>query len=63
MVETTALGAAFLAGLHAGVWKDLSDIGRIRQSEAVFQPKMDAAQAETYCERWHKAVSRAQNWE
>ncbi len=63
MVETTALGAAFLAGLHAGVWKDLSDIARIRQSEAVFQPKMDAAQAETYCERWHKAVSRAQNWE
>ncbi len=63
MVETTALGAAFLAGLHVGVWKDVSDIARIRESAAIFRPKMDVKQAEAYCRRWHKAVERARNWE
>ena len=42
MVETTALGAAFLAGLHAGVWSDIGDIARIRESAHIFRPKMDA---------------------
>ena len=63
MVETTALGAAFLAGLHAGVWKDLGDIARIRESAAIFRPKMDPEQAKKYCQRWHKAVERARDWE
>ena len=63
MVETTALGAAFLAGLHAGVWKDLGEIGRIRESAAIFRPKMDPEQAKKYCQRWHKAVERARDWE
>ena len=42
MVETTALGAAFLAGLHAGVWSNVGDIVRIRESAHIFRPKMDA---------------------
>ena len=63
MVETTALGAAFLAGLHAGVWENLTDIVRIRESAAIFRPKMEAEQARKYCERWHKAVERARSWE
>lgn len=63
MVETTALGAAFLAGIHAGVWSDLNDIARIRVSDHIFRPKMDAALARCYWERWHKAVERARGWE
>jgi len=63
MVETTALGAAFLAGLCAGVWNDLSDIAAIRESEAIFRPNMDAVLAREYCRKWHKAVERARAWE
>ena len=63
MVETTALGAAFLAGLCTGVWSDVSDVTRIRQSDHIFRPKMDPALASAYCDRWHQAVKRAQDWE
>ena len=59
MVETTALGAAFLAGLCAGIWNDLNDIVSIRESECIFRPKMDAALAQEYVQRWHKAVERS----
>ena len=55
-------GAAFLAGLHAGVWREIGDIARIRESAAIFRPKMDAETAKGYCERWHKAVERARDW-
>ena len=63
MVETTALGAAFLAGLHAGVWSNVGDIIRIRESAHIFRPKMDAESAQELCRRWHKAVERAKDWE
>ena len=63
MVETTALGAAFLAGLCAGVWTDIGDITGIRQSDHIFRPKMDVALAKAYCERWRLAVERAKSWE
>ena len=63
MVETTALGAAFLAGLHAGVWNSLGDIARIRESDCIFRPKMAPEQAKSYWERWHRAVERSRNWE
>ena len=42
MVETTAFGAAFLAGLAVGVWNALEDIKTIRESDRVFEPVMDA---------------------
>ena len=63
MVETTALGAAFLAGLCTGVWSNISDVTRIRQSDHIFRPKMDPDLAASYCGRWHEAVKRAQGWE
>ena len=63
MVETTALGAAFLAGLCTGVWNDIGDVTRIRLSDHIFRPKMDPALAAAYCDRWHEAVKRAVNWE
>ena len=58
-----ALGAAFLAGLHAGVWSNVGDIVRIRESAHIFRPKMDAESAQELCRRWHKAVERAKDWE
>ena len=63
MVETTALGAAFLAGLCTGVWKDIMDISDIRQSDHIFRPKMDAALAKKYYDGWKKAVARAKGWD
>ena len=63
MVETTAFGAAFLAGLSAGVWSDVSELSAIRASERVFQPQMPESQAEGYHARWLQAVERARDWE
>jgi len=62
MVETTALGAAFLAGLAAGVWDSLEDIAKIRRSDVVFTPQMAPEQAAALERGWRKAVSRAQDW-
>lgn len=63
MVETTAFGAAFLAGLAVGVWKDISDISSIRESDRVFEPKMDAQEAAGLHKKWLKAVERSAKWE
>ncbi len=62
MVETTAAGAAYLAGLAVGVWKDPRDIVQNRRLESVFAPKMAPEQAAGYLEAWHKAVERAMGW-
>lgn len=63
LVETTALGAAFLAGLHTGVWSDVGDILGLRTVDCVFTPMMDPADAENYHSTWKRAVSRAGSWE
>ena len=62
-VETTALGAAFLAGLAAGVWSDISEIGALRRTQRLFEPAMDPAEAEARLRQWHRAVERAAKWE
>lgn len=61
-VETTALGAAFLAGLSVGVWNDLEDIASLRRTQIRFEPQMDAAEARALLKRWHKAVGRSSSW-
>ena len=63
MVETTAFGAAFLAGLAVGVWKDISDIADIRESDRVFTPQMEAEEATALHKKWLRAVERAAKWE
>ncbi|MEG0876798.1 MAG: glycerol kinase GlpK [Oscillospiraceae bacterium] len=63
VVETTALGAAFLAGLSAGVWKDISEINSIWASDRIFEPKMDESRAAKYHATWKRAVERARSWE
>ncbi|MGH2365930.1 MAG: glycerol kinase GlpK [Chloroflexota bacterium] len=60
--ETTALGAAYLAGLAAGVWKDTSDIARLPALDRRFEPAMPPAQREHLQANWHRAVERAKGW-
>lgn len=61
-VETTAMGAAYLAGLASGVWHDIGDIQKIWQCDRTFSPQMDEKIAQSYHSQWKRAVSRAQNW-
>lgn len=63
MVETTAFGAAFLAGLATGVWNDISDITSIRKSDRIFEPQMESEKAEKLHKTWLRAVERAAKWE
>ncbi len=58
IVETTALGAAYLAGLQAGFWKDLETIERLWKPERRFTPSIDAQTRERLVNGWHDAVGR-----
>jgi len=58
LVETTALGAAFLAGLATGVWRDLAAAAGTYSTAAVFAPKMTAARRTALIAGWRHAVSR-----
>jgi len=60
--ETTALGAAYLAGLAVGYWKDASDVKANWQVDRTFEPSMARAQAAEMRSRWEKAVERAKGW-
>ena len=60
--ETTALGAAYLAGLATGVWKDREEIRSLWARDRVFIPEMERAEGERRLEEWHRAVSRSQGW-
>jgi len=57
-VETTALGAAFLAGLQVGIYGSLDDIARLWQAERRFEPQLDPARADTLYAGWQEAVQR-----
>jgi len=60
--ETTALGAAYLAGLAVGYWKDPADVKANWQVDRTFEPSMARAQAAEMRSRWEKAVERAKGW-
>jgi glycerol kinase len=59
LVETTALGAALLAGIAAGVWKDTGDAARAWKEERRFKPSMAQGLVEEHKQRWKSAVERA----
>ncbi len=61
-VETTAMGAAYLAGLAVGYWSDKSDIQKNWQSERIFAPEMDKVKSQAYYADWLRAVERSRNW-
>jgi glycerol kinase len=61
--ETTALGAAYLAGLAVGFWKSVESLNGQWQVERVFEPRMAPAQAQALRSRWNEALTRSQGWE
>ena len=61
-VETTALGAAYLAGIAVGYWKDTDDIKKNWKLERTFEPKMDEKKREESISGWHEAVKRSYGW-
>jgi glycerol kinase len=63
VVETTALGAAYLAGLAVGFWKDRAEVQRSWQVDRAFEPKLGADEAAHRRRRWAEALRRAMDWE
>lgn len=60
--ETTALGAAYLAGLAVGVWKDTDEIRKLWNCDTVFQSQMKAERREKLLRDWHRAVEHSKGW-
>lgn len=63
IIETTALGAAYLAGLAVGFWKDQSMIAQRRKVDRRFNPAMNEDKRRKLYDNWKKAVKRAMKWE
>jgi len=64
-VETTALGAAYLAGLAAGYWADKNEIVSVMDNSAdsaIFKPQIDVSRRDGLLNGWHKAVERSLKW-
>ena len=61
-VETTAFGAASLAGLACGLWRDTEELAALRRSQRVFLPQRPQADCDDEYRLWKKAVSRACHW-
>jgi len=62
VAETTALGAAHLAGLAVGYWRTISDVAANWALDRVFEPVMTSEERDTRFRRWQRAVSRALDW-
>jgi glycerol kinase len=63
VIETTALGAAYLAGLAVGFWKNRDEVSRAWQADRTFEPRMSADETAHRRSRWNEALSRARDWE
>jgi len=63
VVETTALGAAYLAGLATGFWKDRSEVQHAWQVDRLFEPGKSADEVQHRRARWSQALERAREWE
>ena len=62
VLETTALGAAYLAGLTVNLWKSREEIAAHWKLERRFEPRMQRAEAQEKMARWRDAISRSRNW-
>jgi glycerol kinase len=62
VTETTALGAAYLAGLAVGFWAGTEELRAKRAGDVRFEPRMDAGERSERRGVWQKAVERAKNW-
>ncbi|MEE2937355.1 MAG: glycerol kinase GlpK [Planctomycetota bacterium] len=63
VIETTASGAAYLAGLAVGFWEDIEEISSIWQTDRVFEPTMSIDEVTGRRKRWIKALDRARHWD
>jgi glycerol kinase len=63
ILETTALGAAYLAGLATGVWESREEIARHWKAARRFEPGMPRAEVERRIEEWGRALERAKGWQ
>jgi glycerol kinase len=61
VIETTALGAAFLAGLAVGFWDDVEQISKIWQTDRVFEPMMTLDRVQALHAQWQQALSRSRS--
>ncbi len=62
IVETTALGVAYLAGLAVGFWNSADEIASLWKLDRVFEPSMDNSKREMIIHKWNKAVERSKSW-
>lgn len=62
IIETTAIGAAFLAGLAVGFWKNQEELQELWEADQSFKPNMEAEKRDQLIHFWHKAVERSKNW-
>jgi glycerol kinase len=62
VTETTALGAAYLAGLAVGFWKDEAEIARLWARDRVFEPALGGAEGRGRMAGWKRAVERSRDW-
>ncbi len=62
VLETTALGAAYLAGLAVGFWKDTDETRKQWQEDKRFEPQMSEDEAKSLLHKWHKAVEKSKGW-
>jgi glycerol kinase len=62
ILETTAQGAAYLAGLAIGFWNNVEELDKTRQAAKTFTPRMDRLEAERHFRKWLDAVERSKGW-
>jgi glycerol kinase len=62
ITETTALGAAYLAGLAVGFWKDINELSRQWKIDKTFSPQIKAVETELLIKGWHQAVHATKTW-
>jgi glycerol kinase len=62
IVETTALGAAYLAGLAVGFWKDVEELRSMWQVDKIFTPNIKEAQRAQSIKGWQRAIKATNNW-
>jgi glycerol kinase len=63
VAETTALGAAYLAGLAVGFWSSEKEVAEQWAIDRTFEPQMSADQRDSLYKGWKRAVERSRNWE
>ena len=63
VLEVTAMGAAALAGLGVGFWKNRSDLDAARGQSTIFEPRIGEDERETLCAGWKRAVERSRDWD